>query len=90
MELSWQKREYGAGNGSAMRIAPLGFESNITRKVIKDVCNITHQNDEAYIGALSVVIAIQSILNETWTGKENLLQIIIDKIPDTRVRDRLI
>ena len=85
-----RKGEYGAGNGSAMRIAPLGFESNITRKVIKDVCNITHQNDEAYIGALSVVIAIQSILNETWTGKENLLQIIIDKIPDTRVRDRLI
>ena len=85
-----RKGEYGAGNGSAMRVAPLGFESNITRDIIKDVSNITHQNDEAYVGALSVVIAIQSIINETWTGKENLLQIIIDKIPDTRVRDRLI
>ena len=85
-----RKGEYGAGNGCAMRIAPLGFESNITRDIIKDVSNITHQNDEAYVGALSVVIAIQSIINETWTGKENLLQIIVDKIPDTRVRDRLI
>ncbi|MCC1485642.1 ADP-ribosylglycohydrolase family protein [Winogradskyella immobilis] len=85
-----RKGEYGAGNGSAMRIAPLGFETNITRDLIKDVCNITHQNDEAYIGALSVIIAIQSILNETWTGKENLIKIITDQLPDTRVRDRLI
>jgi ADP-ribosylglycohydrolase len=85
-----RKGEYGAGNGSAMRIAPLAFESNIDRQTIKDICNITHQNDEAYVGSLSIIIAIQSILNGTWTGKENLLQIIIDKIPDTRVRDRLI
>ena len=85
-----RKGEYAAGNGAAMRITPLGFESNFTRSVIKDICNITHQNDEAYVGSLSVVIAIQSIINETWTGEENLLQIIINQIPDTRVRDRLI
>lgn len=85
-----RKGEYGAGNGSAMRIAPLAFEKNIPRSLIKDICNITHQNDEAYIGSLSVIIAIQSIINETWSGEENLLQIIIEQIPDTRVRDRLI
>lgn len=85
-----RKGEYAAGNGAAMRIAPLGFEPEISRTVIKDICNITHQNDEAYVGSLSVVIAIRSIINETWTGKENLLQIIINQIPDTRVRDRLI
>lgn len=85
-----RKGEYAAGNGAAMRIAPLGFESNISRNDIKDICNITHQNDEAYVGSLSIIIAIQSILNKTWTGKENLLQIIINEIPDTRVRDRLI
>nr|WP_321225907.1 ADP-ribosylglycohydrolase family protein [uncultured Psychroserpens sp.] len=85
-----RKGEYAAGNGAAMRIAPLGFESNILRSNIKDICNITHQNDEAYVGSLSVIIAIQSIINETWTGKGNLLRIIIDKIPDTRIRDRLI
>jgi ADP-ribosylglycohydrolase len=85
-----RKGEYGAGNGASMRIAPLGFESSIKRNIIKDICNITHQNDEAYVGSLCVIIAIQSIINETWTGKENLLQIIIKQIPDTRVRDRLI
>ena len=85
-----RKGEYSAGNGAAMRIAPLGFVKNISKPLIKDICNITHQNDEAYIGALSVVIAIQLIINETWTGKENLIELIINEIPDTKVRDRLI
>ncbi|MFT5306760.1 MAG: ADP-ribosyl-[dinitrogen reductase] hydrolase [Chitinophagales bacterium] len=85
-----RKGEYAAGNGAAMRIAPLGFDKDIKRSEIKDICNITHQNDEAYVGSLCVVLAIQSIINETWTGEENLIQIIIDQIPDTRVRDRLI
>jgi len=85
-----RKGEYAAGNGAAMRIAPLSFESSISRSDIKDICNITHKNDEAYVGSLSIVVAIQSIINKTWTGKENLLQIIIDEIPDTKVRDRLI
>lgn len=85
-----RKGEFAAGNGAAMRIAPLGFELNISRNTIKNICNITHQNDEAYVGALSIIIAIQAIINKTWTGKENLLQIIINEIPDTRVRDRLI
>ncbi|NRR93519.1 ADP-ribosylglycohydrolase family protein [Winogradskyella undariae] len=85
-----RKGEYAAGNGAAMRIAPLGFESKLTRNIIKEICNITHQNDEAYVGSLSIIIAIQSIINGTWTGKENLLKIIINAIPDTRVRDRII
>ncbi len=85
-----RKGEYGAGNGASMRIAPLGFEPDIDRQLIKDICNITHKNDEAYVGSLCVIIAIRSAINGTWTGKENLLPIIIKQIPDTRVRDRLI
>lgn len=85
-----RKGEYAAGNGAAMRIASLAFEANISRKLLKEICNITHQNDEAYVGALCVVIAIQAIINGVWTGKENLMQIIINQIPDTKVRDRLI
>lgn len=82
--------EFAAGNGAAMRIAPLAFDTTISKVLIKGICNITHKNDEAYIGALSVIIAIQAIINKSWTGKENLLQIIINEIPDTNVRDRLI
>ncbi|WP_299364147.1 ADP-ribosylglycohydrolase family protein [Winogradskyella sp.] len=85
-----RKGEYAAGNGAAMRISPLAFDARISRDTIKSICNITHQNDEAYIGALCVVIAIKSILCGDWTGDENLFQLIIDQIPDTRVRDRLI
>jgi ADP-ribosyl-[dinitrogen reductase] hydrolase len=82
--------EYGAGNGAAMRIAPLAFFKNITRENIRDACRITHKNDEAYTGALAIVISLQSIITETWTGENNLFDLLIPELPDTRVRDRLI
>lgn len=85
-----RRGEYAAGNGAAMRIAPIAFCKEIPKKDIRDLCIITHNNDEAYIGALCVILTIRAILNGTWTGKENLLPLIINQIPDTRVRDRLI
>ena len=30
--------EYAAGNGAAMRIAPLAFKENVNRQTIHDVC----------------------------------------------------
>lgn len=85
-----RRGEYAAGNGAAMRIAPLAFLENITNSNIKDICSITHHNDEAYVGAKSVIIAIKEILNGNWVGEDNLIAKIISKIPDTRVRDRFI
>lgn len=85
-----RKGEYAAGNGAAMRIAPLAFVDNITRKQIREISIITHNNDEAYVGALCVTLAIKAILTKKWTGKENLIELLVDQIPDTRVRDRLI
>ncbi|WP_299623711.1 ADP-ribosylglycohydrolase family protein [uncultured Tenacibaculum sp.] len=85
-----RRGEYAAGNGAAMRIAPIAFREEITYSEIRDICIITHNNDEAYIGAKSVIIAIREILNGNWNGTTNLLELIIDQIPDTRVRDRLI
>ncbi len=85
-----RRGEYAAGNGAAMRIAPIAFYSGIKRSRIREICSITHHNEEAYIGALSVVLSIRMVLEGRWTGSENLLEIIIDQIPDTRVRDRLI
>lgn len=82
--------EYAAGNGAAMRIAPLAFLNNIQNTLIRDICIITHNNDEAYIGARCIITAIKEILNKNWTGTEDLIQIIIDQIPDTRIKDRLI
>lgn len=82
--------EFAAGNGAAMRIAPFAFYSDITRENIFDACKITHRNDEAFAGALAVYLSIKAILNKDWDGKNHLFDIIIPKLPDTRVKDRLI
>jgi len=82
--------EYAAGNGAAMRIAPLAFRQSVSRESIRDICRITHKNDEAYAGALSVVLTIRAILEGKWTGKQNLLDFLIQDLPDTNVRDRFI
>ena len=84
--------EYSAGNGAAMRIAPLAFlldpDSDTDRQTIRDICRITHRNDEAYIGALAVVRSIRHVTcgNQLDIG---LLSMLVDTIPDSRVRDRL-
>lgn len=55
--LAGAKGEMAAGNGAAMRIAPLAFHLdpaiNEERQIIRDVCRITHHNEESYAGALS-------------------------------------
>ena len=85
--------EYAAGNGAAMRIAPLAFllnpSSGTDRTVIRDVCRITHRHDEAYLGALAVVVAIRSVLAGSWSRQHSFLHIVSESIPDSVVRDRV-
>jgi ADP-ribosyl-[dinitrogen reductase] hydrolase len=90
--LSGRSGEYAAGNGAAMRIAPLAFFVDIEteKTLIRDVCNITHKNDEAYAGCLSILHAIHSIIADRWGPGESLLDLIIPQIPDTSVRDNLL
>jgi ADP-ribosylglycohydrolase len=57
--------------------------------VIRDVCRITHQSDEAYIGALAVVLAIRFIASGIWSHKNSLLIAVVESLPDSAVRDRL-
>jgi ADP-ribosylglycohydrolase len=49
--LAGQLGERAAGNGGAMRIAPLAFMLDASlpesRRTIRDVCRITHHSDEA-------------------------------------------
>ncbi|MBI1307032.1 MAG: hypothetical protein GC181_10560 [Bacteroidetes bacterium] len=82
--------EYAAGNGAAMRIAPLAFKDNISRITIRDISSITHKNDEAYCGALAIFYSIQNAVNGNWKGNSDLIELIIEQLPDTRVRDRFI
>ena len=48
--------ERAAGNGAAMRIAPLAFLSENDKNAVRDVSRITHRNDEAYAGALAIFL----------------------------------
>lgn len=83
--------EYAAGNGAAMRIAPLAFVgAEPDRQLIEQVCGITHRHPEAYAGALAVVLGIRAGLANGWDDAISLLPVISAGLPDTRVRDRLL
>ncbi|SFF11532.1 ADP-ribosylglycohydrolase [Chitinophaga sp. CF118] len=90
--LSGRSGEYAAGNGAAMRIAPLVFFVNIEteKTLIRDVCNITHKNDEAYTGCLSILYALHYIITDQWFPNQSLLNLIASQLPDTSVRDNLL
>ncbi|MBG8553338.1 ADP-ribosylglycohydrolase family protein [Hymenobacter guriensis] len=84
-----RRGHFAAGNGAAMRIAPFAFYPTTTRKTIYDACRITHQNEDAYAGALAVYLAIRAALHQTWTGRNNLLALVLPELPDTNLKDRL-
>jgi ADP-ribosyl-[dinitrogen reductase] hydrolase len=91
--LAGNRGEYAAGNGAAMRIAPLAFVvdpyDQSDRTMIRDACRITHHNDEAYVGALAVVLAIRAVLMGTWSANNKFLEIAVDALPDSATRDRI-
>lgn len=57
--------------------------------MIRDVCRITHHSDEAYVGALAVVLAIRSVVFGDWSFDRSFLAISIGSLPDSAVRDRV-
>jgi len=82
-----------AGNGAAMRIAPVAFlldpHDPGARQTILDVARITHRNDEAAIGALAFAFGIHRALSGPLLGASNELALIAKQLPDTRVRDQI-
>lgn len=91
--LAGAKGERAAGNGAAMRIAPLAFhlnpETDQDRLLIRDVSRITHHNEEAYVGALAMVTAIRA-LAFGHSSPADILPTMTTQLPDSRVRDRII
>jgi ADP-ribosylglycohydrolase len=92
--LAGRKGERGAGNGAAMRVAPLAFlldpQRPEQRTTLRDTCRITHHNDEAYVGAVAVVVAVRAVTFGQWRPGDNLLEQVAVALPDTTVRDRLL
>jgi ADP-ribosylglycohydrolase len=91
--LAGAKGERAAGNGAAMRIAPLAFSldpaKEAERRVLRDVSSITHRNDEAYAGALAVVAAVR-LATTSGYPMSRLLEDVAASLPDSQVRDRLL
>lgn len=91
--LAGAKGEMAAGNGAAMRIAPLSFHLDPKlaqdRQVIRDVCRITHHNEEAYAGALAVALGIRYLAFDV-TEPRKLFDAVLQHLPDSRVRDRIL
>jgi len=91
--LAGARGEFTAGNGASMRIAPVAFLldpfDSQHRVLIRDVCRITHHNDEAYVGALAVVLAIRSVIMGTWSQDRTFLHAAVEGLPDSAVRDRI-
>jgi len=85
--------EYAAGNGAAMRIAPLAFfldpGKDADRMLIRDAARITHKNEEAYAGALAAAIAVRLAFTNAWSGKHELLGLVGKGLPDCATRDRI-
>lgn len=59
------------------------------RVVIRDASRITHHSDEAYVGALAVLLAIHSVLSGSWSPQRTFLALTLDNLPDSEVRDRI-
>jgi ADP-ribosyl-[dinitrogen reductase] hydrolase len=89
-----RKGEMAAGNGAAMRVAPMAFvldpKDAAARVLIRDVSRITHQNEEAYAGALAVSLAVRAAWEGTWAGERDLIELVVKNLPDTNVRDRMV
>ncbi len=92
--LAGARGEFAAGNGAAMRIAPLAFlvdpSNSEDRIIIRDVCRITHHSDEAYVGALAVMLAIRAVLLDEWSPQRSFLASVVAGLPDSAVRDRVL
>lgn len=92
--LAGSRGERAAGNGAAMRIAPLAFcldsERPDSTTRIRDVCRITHHHEEAYVGALAVVVAIRlAILLPQFPGR-SLLTLTAASLPETGIKERVL
>jgi ADP-ribosylglycohydrolase len=89
-EYSGRQSEYAAGNGAAMRIAPVTDYIDINewddRRLVHDICSITHKNDEAYCGALAIISAIQEA---TTNSKYFSIRMIASQLPDSTTKDAL-
>lgn len=97
LSMGQRKREDGpsamgeASNsaGAAMRIAPLAFlidpHDPEDQKTIRAVCKITDNGEEAYAGALAILLSIRLAQN----ARQNFIPQVIRLLPESETKNRL-
>ena len=89
MDLTSQNGAAGFSNGAVIRTAVAGWmldtSSEKDKAKLKEICAITHRTEEAYSGALAVVLAMRLIRNE----RQNFLPVVMRAIPLSGIKDRL-
>ncbi len=84
--------EYAAGNGAAMRAAPLGLLYHDDLEGLRKACGvdaeITHKNAEAVAGSRAVAFLVARLVTGAVPGKE-LLEETIQFVAGSRVGDNL-
>jgi ADP-ribosylglycohydrolase len=84
------------GNGSAMRIAPLGaFFADSIQQVVEQAtysAEVTHAHPEAIAGAIAVAVAAALAwqLRGTKPGRSDFLDLVIPHVPESTVHSRLL
>lgn len=85
--------ERAAGNGAAMRCAPVAFLLELDdwtdRQTFRDVARITHRNEEALAGAQVLAVSVQCMLTHPRPSAHELLSHAIAGTFDSRIRDNL-
>lgn len=92
----WQESgaggEYAAGNGAAMRAAPLGLLYHGDLEALREACaldaEITHKNAEAVAGSRAVAFLVARLVAGAVPGKE-LLEEMIQFVVGSRVGENL-
>lgn len=91
--LSGISGERAAGNGAAMRIAPvallLDLEEWGDRQVFGDVVRITHKNEEALAGAQALARSIRYLMEHRSPRPEALYAAVASGLFDSHTRDRI-
>lgn len=85
--------ERAAGNGAAMRIAPLAFLLDLDEwgesQQLRDVVRITHRNEEALAGAKALALGIQYLLTHPSPSHDVFYGEVASKLFDSHTRDCL-
>lgn len=77
------------GNSGLLRMAPLAFVLDPTKAAdqekIRAVIGLTHDSDDAYHGALTLLLSIRFVQND----RLNFIQQILRYLPDSYIRTRI-